>query len=179
MQKGRVMQAKFLGYDTRITYDDYSTHEVLIQDLDELNNICKSLENCDDTFEVEYKKRYQLEDASFVYSKKEHISIDNTTIPQKELLLRKFNKIAQSIYNSTDVLDEDIQECYEILSSLMVLNKSNKILKNENHEKVHQLTINVSDEVYEHLIYFLKHMEGVEIIKDSYTEENINKYKLV
>jgi hypothetical protein len=171
--KNKINSAKFLGYDIRITYDDYSIHEVLLQDLKELKNICQSLENCDDTFEVEYKKRYQLEDGSFVYSKKEHISIDNPTIPQRELLLRKFNKIAQSIYNSTDVLDEDIQKCYEILSSLMVLNKSNKILKNENHEKVHQLTINVSDEVYEHLIYFLKDMEGVEIIKDSYTEETI------
>jgi len=126
--KNKINTAKFLGYDTRIIYDDYSTHEVLLQELKELNNICKSLENCDDTFEVEYKKKYQLEDGSFVYSKKEHISIDNPTIPQRELLLRKFNQIAQSIYNSTDVLDEDIQECYEILSSLMVLNKLNKTL---------------------------------------------------
>jgi len=170
-----MIEVKFLGYDIRITYDDYSTHEVLLQDLEELNNICKSLENRDDTFEVEYKKKYQLEDGSYVYSKKEYISIDNPTIPQRELLLRKFNKIAQSIYNSTDVQDEDIKECYEILSSLMVLNKSNKILKNENHEKVHQLTINVSDEVYEHLIYFLKHMEGVKIIEDNYIQEDNNK----
>ena len=117
-------KVKFIGYDTRITYDDYTTHEVLIQDLKELNNICKSLENCDDTFEIEYKKKYELEDSSFVYSKKEHISIDNPTIPQKELLLRKFNEIAQTIYCSTDVSDEDIQECYDILGK--IINRSLK-----------------------------------------------------
>ena len=162
--KNKINSAKFLGYDTRITYDDYSTYEVLLQDLEELNSICKSLENCDDTFEVEYKKKYQLDDGSFVYSKKEHISIDNPAIPQRELLLRKFNRIAQSIYNSIDVQDEDIQECYEILTDVMVL--SNKNLNHKNHEKVHQLTLSVSDEAYEHLVYLFKYMEGVEIVED-------------
>ena len=33
------MKAKFLGYDTRITYDDYNSHKVLIQDLNKLEDI--------------------------------------------------------------------------------------------------------------------------------------------
>ena len=115
--------AKLLGYDARITYDDYDYHKVLIQDLNDLENICKSLENRDDTFEVEYKKKYELEDGSFVYSKKEHISIDNQNIPKRELLLRKFNDISQCISMTTDVRNEDIKECYNILSKLVVINK--------------------------------------------------------
>lgn len=97
------MQVKFIGYDTRITYDDYSTHEVMIQDLSELQIICKNLENRDDTFYIEYKKKYVLEDGSFVYSKKEHYEIDNLNIPQKELYLRKFNDAAKVISHSLDV----------------------------------------------------------------------------
>jgi len=54
--------------------------------------------------------------------------IDNSNIPQRELLLRKFNKTAQTIYHSTDVSDEDIKECYEILSNLMALKKQIEIL---------------------------------------------------
>ncbi len=50
------MKVKFLGYDVRITYDDYDSHKVLIQDLNALEDICKSLENRDNTFEIEYKK---------------------------------------------------------------------------------------------------------------------------
>ena len=48
--------AKLLGYDARITYDDYDYHKVLILNLNEIENICKSLENRDNTFEIEYKK---------------------------------------------------------------------------------------------------------------------------
>jgi len=87
--------AKFLGYDAIVTYDDYTVHEVLIQNIDELNDICKSLENCDDTFEVEYKKKYELEDGSFVYSKKEYISIDNPTV--KKSFKNEFLTIEQLI----------------------------------------------------------------------------------
>jgi len=115
---------KLLGYDIRITYDDYDYHKVLIQDLSEIEDICKNLENRDDTFEVEYKKKYELDDGSFLYSKKEHISIDNPNIPKRELLLRKFNDISQCISMATDVRDEDIKKCYDILSKLVKLNKS-------------------------------------------------------
>ena len=119
-----MFNAKLLGYDISITYDDYDYHKVLIHDLNDIENICKSLENRDDTFEVEYKKKYELEDGSFVYSKKEHISVDNPNIPKRELLLRKFNDIAQIISMATDVRDEDIKGCYDILSKLVKLNKS-------------------------------------------------------
>ena len=163
--KNKINSAIFLGYDIRIIYDDYSTYEILIEDLKEIDNICKSLENRDDTFEVEYKKKYQLDNGSFVYSKKEHISIDNPNIPKRELLLRKFNNITQTIFHSLDVSDEDIKECYEILTDVMVL--SNKNLNNENHKKVHQLTLSVSDEAYEHLVYLFKYMEGVKIVEDT------------
>ncbi len=119
-----IFNAKLLGYDVRITYDDYDYHKVLIQDLNDIENICKSLENRDDTFEVEYKKKYELEDGSFLYSKKEHISIDNPNIPKRELLLRKFNDISQCISMATDVRDGHIKKCYDILSKLVKLNKS-------------------------------------------------------
>ena len=125
------MQVKFIGYDTRIIYDDYSTHEVLVQELSELQTICKNLENRDDTFYIEYKKKYALEDGSFVYSKKEHYEIDNPNIPQKELYLRKFNDVAQVISYSLDVRDEDLEKCHDIL---------NKLLDN-NEIKVSELTL--------------------------------------
>ena len=64
------MTAEFLGYAIKIVYDDYSIYETLIQDLSKLDDVCKSLENRDDTFEIEYKKKYSLEDGSFVYSQK-------------------------------------------------------------------------------------------------------------
>jgi len=114
---------KFLGYDARITYDDYDTYEVLVDDLKKISNICSSLENREDSFYIEYKKKYQLEDGSFLYSKKESYSIDNPTIPQREIYLRKFNNIAKTISASEDVRDEDIQECYTILHKLVNINK--------------------------------------------------------
>ena len=39
------MKAKFLGYDIRITYDDYNSHKVLIQDIKECYNILFELVN--------------------------------------------------------------------------------------------------------------------------------------
>ena len=59
------IKIQYLGYDVKITYDDYDTHDVLVQDLNELETICKNLENCDDTFNIKYKKKYQLENGSF------------------------------------------------------------------------------------------------------------------
>ena len=117
------MQVKFIGYDARITYDDYSTHEVLVKDLSELQTICKNLENRDNTFYIEYKKKYALEDGSFVYSKKEHYEIDNPNIPPKELYLRKFNDASQVISHSLDVRDEDLEKCYDILNKLLDKNE--------------------------------------------------------
>lgn len=116
-----MINIKCIGYDVRITYDDYDQHQVIVQDLKELEEICKNLENRDDDFYIEYKKKYQLEDGTFLYTKKESYSIDNPTIPLKELYLRKFNSIAQTITHSTDVRDEDIHKCYEILKKLVVI----------------------------------------------------------
>ena len=113
------MKVNFIGYDIKIIYDDYNIHETIIDNLEQIENICKTLVNNDDTYEVEYCKKYQLEYGSFVYSKKEHISIDNMNISQKELLLRRFNDLAQSISMSSDVNDKDLEECYEILSKML------------------------------------------------------------
>ena len=115
--------AKFLGYDARITYDDYDTYEVLVDDLKKISGIYSSLENRDDSFYIEYKKKYQLEDGSFLYSKKESYSVDNPTIPKREIYLRKFNSIAKTISLSEYVREEDIQKCYTILHKLVNLNK--------------------------------------------------------
>ena len=35
--------------------------------------------------------------------------------------------------------------------------------------------MNVPDEAYEHLVYLFKYIEGVEIVEDSYIQENNNK----
>ncbi|WOE69038.1 hypothetical protein RZR97_07925 [Hydrogenimonas thermophila] len=113
------MQVKFLGYDIVIIYDDYDRFETFVESLDEIENICKSLENRDDTFEIEYKKKYQLEDGSFLYSKREHFSLENKNIPKKELLLRKFRKISAQINNSIEVNDKDIVDCYNILYEIL------------------------------------------------------------
>ena len=114
-----MTNANYIGYDVRTTYDDYDQHKVIVQDLKDLEEICKNLENRDDNFHIEYKKKYQLEDGTFLYTKKESYTIDNPTIPLKELYLRKFNGIAQTITHSLEVRDEDIQECYEILKKLV------------------------------------------------------------
>ena len=34
-----------------------------------------------------------------------------------------------------------------------------------------QLILEVKDEAYPHILYLLKHMEGVKIVEDSYTKE--------
>jgi len=39
----------------------------------------------------------------------ESYTIDNPNIPQREIGICKFNKIAESIINSADVRDEDLQ----------------------------------------------------------------------
>ncbi len=117
-----MTNVKYLGYDVRITYDDYDQYKVIVQELKELEDICKNLENCDDNFHIEYKKKYQLDDETFLYTKKESYTIDNPTIPKRELYLRKFNNIAKTIAASIDVKDEDILECYNILNILVKIN---------------------------------------------------------
>jgi len=117
------IKAKLLGYDVRITYNDYDTHEVLIQNLDELNNICKSLENYDTTFKVEYKKKYELEDSSLLYAKKETLSIDNPNILQRVILLREPDILVQHLSVDDDLSDEDIKKCYDVLSQLIMMVK--------------------------------------------------------
>jgi len=109
----------FLGYDVKITYDDYDNYEVLIQDLAEINNICKTLENRDDSFVIEYKMKYKLEDGTFLYTKRESYILDNPTIPKRELGIRKFNKLAQTIYHSSEVNDKDLQKCADILEDIL------------------------------------------------------------
>ena len=108
-----------LGYDVKITYDDYDNYEVLVQDLTEINNICKTLKNCDDSFLIEYKKKYKLEDGTFLYTKRESYILDNPTIPKREIGIRKFNQLAQTIYNSLDVNDEVLQECVDVLEGIL------------------------------------------------------------
>ncbi len=34
-----------------------------------------------------------------------------------------------------------------------------------------QLTLEIKDEAYPHILYLLKHIEGVEIVEDIYTKE--------
>jgi hypothetical protein len=109
----------FLGYDVKITYDDYDNHEVLVQDLKEISDICKTLENRDDSFVIEYKMKYKLENGTFLYTKEESYILDNPTTPKRELGIRKFNKLAQMIYHSLEVNDEDLQECADILEDIL------------------------------------------------------------
>ncbi len=117
------MKAKFLGYEITITYDDYSIFETTIQNIDEIEDVCKTLTNNDDTYEVEYKKKYKLEDGSFVYGKTEHISIYNPNIPQREILLRELDILIQPISVDDEIENENLEKCYKIIKKL--LNKQN------------------------------------------------------
>ncbi len=65
---------------------------------------------------IEYKKKYELEDGSFIYSKKEHISIDNPNIPQRELLLRELDILIQPIGVDDDM---DVKQWKKILELKM------------------------------------------------------------
>ena len=125
------MDIKYLGYDVEITYDDYDMHKVLVQDLDELNDICQSLKNCDDTFEIEYRKKYKLDDGTFVYSEKEHMSIINQSIPKRELLLGELDVLIQPISINDDIEDKELERCYEIIKEIL----------NKNELEVSELTL--------------------------------------
>ncbi len=119
------LKVKFIGYDTTIIYDDYDRHEIIVQNLNEIDEICNTLKNRDDTFEISFKKKYELSDGNYLYSDEEHFSIDNPTIPKRELLLRKFKNISETINSSIDVRDEDIKKCYDILCTLVTINSLN------------------------------------------------------
>ena len=51
------MKSEFLGYETLIIFDDYNTKNILLQNIDEVYDICKTLKNDDSTFEIEYQKQ--------------------------------------------------------------------------------------------------------------------------
>ncbi len=115
------MQIVFIGYEIKITYDDYNIHESIVQNLNEIDSICLNLINNDDYFNIEFSKKYRLNDGNFVYSKKEYYQVDNKNIPQRELYIRKFNEISQVIYTSSDVQDSDLIECSNILNSILTI----------------------------------------------------------
>ena len=159
----------FLGYDVKITYDDYDNYEVLVEGLTEINTICKTLENCDDSFLIEYKKKYKLEDGTFLYTKEESYILDNPTVPKRELGIRKFNKLAQTIYNTLDVNNEVLQECADILED---------ILSDANTSKDPKLFVDELIKVCKKFDMSLAHEDTQGAFKiEKYKEENIDWLK--
>ena len=41
-----------------------------------------------------------------------------------------------------------------------------------------EMTLQVKDEAYPHIIYLLRHIEGVEILEDNYTQDKTNNQEL-
>ena len=76
------MKSEFLGYETLIIFDDYNTKNILLQNIDEVYAICKTLKNDDSTFEIEYQKKYQLENGEILYGEKKYLTIPNNSIPK-------------------------------------------------------------------------------------------------
>ncbi len=158
-----------LGYDVKITYDDYDNHEILVQDLNEISEICKTLENRDDSFVIEYKMKYKLEDGTFLYTKKESYILDNPTIPKRELGIRKFNKLAQMIYCASEVSDEDLKECADILEDILSDAKLSKDPKDFVDEII---------QVYKRFDMSLAHEDTQGAFKiEKYNEENVGWLK--
>lgn len=63
---------------------------------------------------------------------------------------------------------------------VVVLEDSDKITdtnKDENSSLI-QMVLEVSDEAYPHIKYILEHMEGVDIVEDTYIENN-DKYESI
>jgi hypothetical protein len=73
----------------------------------------------------------------------------------------------------------DVSELFQDGESVevVVLEDCDKILDKTKIEQASkkQIILHMSDEVYEHIIYLLKHLEGVEIVEDKYIEEKDQK----
>ena len=54
---------------------------------------------------------------------------------------------------------------------VVVLEDVDKMLDRNKISNTRQITLHIADEAYEHIIYLLKHFEGVNIIEDYYTED--------
>ena len=69
----------------------------------------------------------------------------------------------------------DVSELFQNGESVevVVLEDVDKILNTTKVKQVSkkQIILHISDEAYEHIIYLLKHLEGVEIVEDRYVEE--------
>lgn len=60
---------------------------------------------------------------------------------------------------------------------VVVLEDCDKIMHNKEVKKtsIKQIVLHVSDEAYLHLVFLFKHMEGVEIVEDTYTKVKESK----
>ena len=111
------MKSEFLGYETLIIFDDYNTKNVLLQNIDEVYDICKTLKNDDSTFEIEYQKKYQLENGEILYGEKKYLTIPNKSVPK--------------LYNSTQ---RDIKVGEEYIKN-EIINLAKELLKENTKQK--------------------------------------------
>jgi hypothetical protein len=115
------MQVNYLGYSVEIMYDDYDRYETEVQNLEEIEAVCKNLVNRDDYFDVTYRKKYQLENKEVLYGESTNYQIENINFPKRELLLRKFNELSQSIQMAQDIDKNNLKACRDILNQLLDL----------------------------------------------------------
>jgi len=97
------MNLEFLGYKTLIIYDDYNVKEVFLKDINEVYEICKNLENPEENFEIQYQKKYKL-DNEILLSEQKNFIIKNENVPK--------------LYNST-------QRDIKVGKNVIIINPSN------------------------------------------------------
>lgn len=113
------MSLQFLGYEVLITYDDYDSHKVIMETLDNLNSICQALENRDNIYVVEHRKKYD-NNGEVLYGETTTLELENENIPLKHRVIKSFYEKALVIYEYEDQLQTvDVQSCIDDLDKLI------------------------------------------------------------
>lgn len=109
---------KYLGYDIILNYGDYDTYKVIIENLDEIESICKNIETDDEYFNVEYKEKYIFND-KILCSEPKYKHIENKSIPKKYRLIQNIYNMIESIYNQQDFDRDNVELCIKDLKTLL------------------------------------------------------------
>jgi len=109
---------EFLGYQVKIIYDDYNYYQTVVQNIDDIEKTCLSLENQDQYYNISYRKKYKV-NSEILYSKKETIQIENKNIPLKYRLTDTIHDKIEDIYNNQDINKEDIISIINDLNNLL------------------------------------------------------------
>ncbi len=113
-----ISDVKYLGYEVIINYGDYDTYEVIMENMDQLESICKNIEADDEYFNIEYKEKYQY-DNKILYTEAKHIQIENKSIPKKYKLIKNIYEKVEDIYNNQDLNKQNVKSCILDLENLL------------------------------------------------------------